>query len=393
MLEILIIGGGFAGCAAAEILSTLENTNIDLIEKSNFLGAGNKTRWYGGHPYTFGPRHFLSPYEEAFRYLNEIVPIRLCPEHEFLSYVPGDNRFYAYPINMQDVKTMPDYPKISQELQQCKANLQEKTIEPKNLEEYWINSVGETLYNKIIKNYNKKMWLIDDNKQLDTFNWSPKGVAIKEGPKAAWDNVYSGYPYAPDGYDKYFDYATRNVNVYLNQNVKTLDLEKKILKLDGQTKQYDYIINTGPIDSLLNGCYGDLPYLGRSLDLIVFPVEYSFPKNVYFLYYTGSERFTRLVEYKKFTHHKDPNTLIGMETPVNNGGKDYPMPFKWAQKLAQKYFNSVPCNVFSVGRAGTYLYGVDIDDCIMQALRLKELIKSGSWEYPVPGKEWMFPEL
>jgi UDP-galactopyranose mutase len=29
------------------------------------------------------------------------------------------------------------------------------------------------------------MWLVDDNRKIDTFNWSPKGVTIKRGPKAA----------------------------------------------------------------------------------------------------------------------------------------------------------------------------------------------------------------
>ena len=44
-----------------------------------------------------------------------------------------------------------------------------------NLEEYWINSVGKTLYEKFVNNYSKKMWMIDDNKKFDTFDWSPKG--------------------------------------------------------------------------------------------------------------------------------------------------------------------------------------------------------------------------
>ena len=99
--KALIIGGGFAGCSAAHQLSLLGGWDTTLVEKANFLGAGNKTRWYGGHPYTFGRRHFLTPYEDVFNYINEIIPIRKCPEHEFLTYVEQDNDFYAYPINMQ----------------------------------------------------------------------------------------------------------------------------------------------------------------------------------------------------------------------------------------------------------------------------------------------------
>ena len=71
MKKALIIGGGFAGCAAAHLLHSKDSSwDIDLLEKSPFLGAGNKTNFYGGHPYTFGPRHFLTQDEPVFDYLN-----------------------------------------------------------------------------------------------------------------------------------------------------------------------------------------------------------------------------------------------------------------------------------------------------------------------------------
>jgi len=393
MPKVLIIGGGFAGCAAADLISQLEGTEVDLIEGSSYLGAGNKTRWYGGHPYTFGPRHFLTPYEEVFQYLDEIIKINLCPEHEFLSYVESDNNFYAYPINMEDVRNMPEYSTIKKELQISSRDKVNGAVEASNLEEYWIKSVGSTLYNKMIKNYNKKMWLVDDVKKIDTFKWSPKGVTIKEGPRAAWDNVFSGYPYAKNGYDDYFPYATRNASVYLNTKLTKIDMVKKEIEIGGGTRRYDIIVNTIAPETLYEKQLGDLPYLGRKLDLIVFPTEHVFPGNVYFLYYTGNESFTRLVEYKKFTKHEDRHSLIGMETPVNNGGKDYPMPFRWAQKKAREYHKMMKEDVYSIGRAGSYLYGIDIDDCIRQAMMIKERIKSKSWDYPVPGEQYQFPEL
>ena len=42
----------------------------------------------------------------------------------------------------------------------------------------------------MIDKYNKKMWLVDDNKKIDTFNWSPKGVALKDGPKKLGINQF-----------------------------------------------------------------------------------------------------------------------------------------------------------------------------------------------------------
>ena len=39
-MKILIIGGGMAGCASAEMLSHLKNSKSTLIEKGSALGAG-----------------------------------------------------------------------------------------------------------------------------------------------------------------------------------------------------------------------------------------------------------------------------------------------------------------------------------------------------------------
>jgi UDP-galactopyranose mutase len=65
--------------------------------------------------------------------------------------------------------------------------------------------------------------------------------------------------------------------------------------------------------------------------------------------------------------HKSPSTLVGMEIPSLNG-KHYPVPFKSEYARAQKYFDLMPDGVFSIGRAGSYRYSVDIDDCIAQAM-------------------------
>ena len=70
MKNALIIGGGPAGCCAAHQLTILnQNYNVTLVEKSNFLGGGCKTLYFGGHPYTFGPRHFLTQRMDGFAFL------------------------------------------------------------------------------------------------------------------------------------------------------------------------------------------------------------------------------------------------------------------------------------------------------------------------------------
>ncbi|RJF76865.1 FAD-dependent oxidoreductase [Azospirillum cavernae] len=382
MKTALIIGGGFAGCAAAHQLILMGGWDVTIVEAAPFLGAGVRTFFYGGHPYTFGPRHFLTQNEAVHTYLNAIIPLRRCNEHEFLTYVEQDDAFYSFPIHMDDIERMPDRDIVHQELKQVKG-----VSNAKNLEEYWIGSVGKTLYGKLVEKYNHKMWMIDDNSAIDTFSWSPKGVAIKEGPRAAWDTAISAYPYAHDGYNAYFDIATQGARVLLNTTIDHYDIPNKTVSIKGDRHQFDIIVNTISPDLLFDKCHGELGFIGRDLHKIVFPTEHVFPNDVYFLYYANDEKFTRLVEYKKFTHHTSPTTLIGMEIPSLNG-RHYPLPYQSEIARARCYFEEMPDGVYSIGRAGSYRYSLDIDDCIEQAMIMADQVRGGGRDYPVPMEKW-----
>ncbi len=371
MKKVLIIGGGFSGCTSAHLLSLMGGWDVTLVEAQPFLGAGVRTQFYGGHPYTFGPRHFLTQMEPVFKYLNHFLPMRRCNEHQFLTYVSDDQNFYNYPIHRDDFPRMPDLLKIEGELKCLKG-----VEAAKNLEDYWIGSIGNSLYEKFINGYSKKMWRIEDNSLIDDFKWSPKGVTIKDGPRAAWDTAISAFPISPDGYNPYFDLATKDAKVYLNTAIEASDIPNKTVSIKGNKQKFDIIINTISPDILFGFSEGTLPYVGRDFHKIVLPIEHCFPENVYFLYYAGGEQFTRIVEYKKFYNHKSPTTLLGLEIP-SSSGRHYPLPMKKYQDLAKKYFNQMPEGVYSIGRAGSYRYDIDIDDAIAQAMEVADSLKPG----------------
>ena len=46
-----------------------------------------------------------------------------------------------------------------------------------------------------------------------------------------------------------------------------------------------------------------------------------------------------------------------------------------------------------MGRAGSYLYGIDIDDFIKQAMIMADQLQNNSQDYPLPGVQYRFPEL
>ena len=126
------------------------------------------------------------------------------------------------------------------------------------------------------------------------------------------------------------------------------------------------MVSTISPDFYFKNKFGELKFIGRDFHKIVFPVKEIFPKNIYFLYYANNEKFTRLVEYKKFTKHKSDTTLVGMEVPSKNG-KHYPVPFKSEIKKSHK---------------------VDIDDCIEQALELGEIVKNENYKGPLTNNKW-----
>ena len=390
MKKALVIGGGFAGCAAAHQLMLLGGWDVTLVERAPFLGAGNKTHFMGGHPYTFGPRHFLTQREELFDFLNKYVPMARCADHQFVTYVEADKQFYNYPVHFDDVARMPEKDKIYQEIADAKAIIAKDqellTLNPNtrdlqgpggaaDFEEFWVRSIGRTLYDKFINVYSKKMWMLDDNRQLDDFAWSPKGVALKEGAREAWDTAISAYPIALNGYDNYFEISTEGVSVHLSTSVEKYDIPNKTVYFNGEKHSYDVIVNTISPDILFDNCFGELPYIGRDIEFMILPVKQALPDNVYFSYYAGSEKYTRIVEYKKFTKYESDHTLISLEYPSKNG-KYYPVPFKSEMAKAQKYFDLMPEGVFSIGRAGSYRYHVDIDDLIGQAFDIADALKS-----------------
>jgi UDP-galactopyranose mutase len=383
--KILIVGGGMAGCASAHVLSKFKDFEVTLIDKLPFLGAGVRTFLYAGHPYTFGPRHVLTQNLEVYSFLNKINPLRKM-DMTYLSFVEGDNQFYNFPMHYDDLKKMPDRKKIKRELKN--RNLV-KIQNSKNLEEYWINSVGRILYKKLVDKYNKKMWQVDNNKLIDTFGWSPKGATIKTGNKKAWQTSITAYPIKSNGYNDFFDkvFKIKNINIKLNANFEIHNLNKKSFYINNKIKKFDIVINTISPDFYFKKYRDSLRYIGRDFHKIVMPTENVLPKNVSFLYYPNDEMFTRIVEFKKMTLHKSKTSLLGLEIPSKNG-KHYPIPFKSEIKKAFNFIDDFPKWFFSIGRAGTYRYAVDIDDCIEQAIEIGKIINNDDYSSPLPLKKW-----
>ena len=209
------------------------------------------------------------------------------------------------------------------------------------------------------------MWQIDSNKELDTFNWSAKDEPIQKGSKQVYKDSIIAYPYNKDGYNKYFEQMIEGSNLIINNGVEKCDFEKKeVILKDGTVLSYDLLISSMPIEELCENKLGELPYIGRDFIKFVLPTNSIFPEGVKFCHYTGEEPYTRIVEYKQLTYHEADDTLLVMELPSTKN-KLYPYMIKKYINRAQSYIDSLPEDVYSIGRLGTYKYST-IEQTISQ---------------------------
>lgn len=358
--KALILGGGFAGCTTAFLLKRA-GWDVTLIEKEKHLGGGCRTFFYGGHPFTYGPRVYYGYNKAAFDWLNGIVPLRRFP-FELKTYVETHTQFYTYPIHENDLTDIASHEYLlngGDVMRELAARDNSKP--PADFEEYWIQRVGRTLYDLFVNNYSKKMWMIDDNKIFDIFKWSAKDKPIESGTRDAYKGSYIGYPVDLNGYNKYFDVMTEGVNVMHTKQSS-----------DIRGYDADVTVSTIPIDEALGYEFGELPYVGRDFNVFVLPVKQAFPGDVRFCHYAGTEPHTRITEFKKITYYDSPDSLFVLETPSKNN-KLYPYLTKANMALVEKYKAALPPNVYSIGRLGTYKYST-IEQTIVQAFQCFEKI-------------------
>lgn len=369
MKKAIVIGSGFTGCMFAMMLRE-KNWDVKVIEKSKITGGGVRTFYHGGHPFTFGPRHFIGPETSmpAFEFLNKYVPMRKINKIN-LSYQASDDLFAHYPIHIDDVKKFKDSEKIFKELKEIP-----EESKSENFEDFWVKRVGQTLYERFNKFYNLKAWNLKSNKEMNFgFEATVKRKPLETGSKYEFHTGYiNAYPISHDGYNKFFYISLEGCEVLLGKNISSVDLDNTTVVIDGKEKiKADLIVSSTSPDFLMNYCFGELAYVGRDFYKIVLPIEQALPDDVYFLYYPNEgEQQTRVTEFKKFTLHKSQNTLITMEVPSMKN-KLYPTMIKTEVEKAEKYLDSLPDNIKSVGRMGTYRY-VDIDDIILQGLEFKK---------------------
>ncbi len=368
MKTALILGGGFAGCTTAYFLKK-KGFQVTVIDSGDNPGGGVWTNFYGGHPYTFGPRVFFSKNDAVISHLKSLIKMRSFITTTW-TYVEDDKKLYHYPIQESDIPLMPDHHVIQSQLDENSKT----AVSVENFESYWISTIGQNLYSKFVNNYSKKMWGIESNKQLTAnFEWVNRGTPIRNGDTRLYEDQYQGYPESLTGFNEYFLKCIVDVNCRLKTKILYFDPDKRSVFLStGESISADIIVNTIHVDTLFDYTYGPLQYCGRDFLPIWLPIKSALPDDCTWIHYSGSESHTRVTEFKKITGFQSDSTLLGIEVPSSRG-RYYPVQSKPEILKFNQYKSLFPINFYSIGRLGKFQYQ-GIPDAINDAIILSNSI-------------------
>ena len=365
--KVLVLGAGVAGCTTAYLLAR-KGYLVTILEGGHEPGGGVRTRWYGGHPYTFGPRVFFSKDDEIISLLTSLTKIRPFYTRSW-TYVSEDGQLYHYPLFLDDLSKMPDWNKISQQLDERKG----KTPRTNNFENYWLDAIGPNLYQKFIDQYSKKMWGIESNRSLTAnFDWVNRGTPIRKDDTRLYGDQFQGYPEAPDGFNGFFSRALEDIDCVFDCQILSFDPDRRVVTTTKGDFHGEVIVNTVHVDLLFGGVHGNLQFCGRQFLKVMLPIKQAFPDDVTWIHYSGSEAFTRVTEFKKITNHKAADTMLGIEIPTD-ANRYYPVQSEVELDRFKKYKALFPKDFYSIGRMGSFRYK-GIPDAIRDALDVTQKI-------------------
>lgn len=354
--DVIVVGSGFSGAVAAEILSHA-GKNVAVLERRGHIGGNmHETRLKEGFPrvHLYGPHIFHTNSAAVYDYLSRFT--KWIPyEHRVLGRIDG--HYVPIPFNFASMDA------LLPEAEAMKAALtaafpKEKTVSVRTLlyhENVALRRLGQFVYEKVFVHYTAKQW----------------GVPIEQVPSATIDRVPVRLGYddryfsdrfqamPKEGYGPIFEKLLADCDVFTGVDGRcALETGKPVLY-------------TGAVDELFNGCFGPLPY--RTVRMEFEHLEVERFQSAAVVNYPNEEDFTRITEFKTLTGERCATTTILREYPQayapGRGEPYYPVASADSESLYERYSEKAKQhpNLFLCGRLAEYRY-YNMDQCIARAM-------------------------
>ena len=348
--KVLIVGAGLAGSTIARILAE-NNVKVEILEKRDHI-AGNIYDYLNSKNeriHKYGPHllhcninskalAFLSRFTEWIHY-----------EHRVRALLK-DGRTTPLPINKITLEDIYGVKFNSEE--EVKIFLDEirnKSLSPKNTDEFFEANIGNKLANIFFRPYTKKMWGLDP-KSLEISVGARLPIRTNNDTRYFNDN-FQALP--KDGY---------SIMIERMLNHKNINVQLSSPYYKGLESKYDYAFLCIPIDEYFQFKYGVLPY--RS---IIFKnvLDTSNDQPTPVLNFTDDSVYTRKTQWNLFPNSPrsgNKQKTITYEKPCsleeNHGEYYYPVNTKDSKIIYENYkrISKSEDKITFCGRTGLFKY-------------------------------------
>lgn len=248
----LVIGAGISGLTFANYCKG----DYLIVEKENEVGGYCRTIksgeyvWdYAGHFFHFNTEEFKT------KFLNQ-MPKEDIIYNEKCTKIVHKDKFIDFPFqtNIHQLD--------KEEFIDCLYDLfnKEEKETYDNFLDMLYGKFGKSIVEKFLKPYNEKLYAID-LKELDVdamgrfFPYADKEAIIKNMKNQEVNSYNASFLYPKNGAGSFIEILYNSLDknkVLLNTEVTSIDLEAKTATLsNGLTVEYEYLINTSPLNKFL----------------------------------------------------------------------------------------------------------------------------------------------
>jgi UDP-galactopyranose mutase len=372
----LIVGGGLTGCTLARELAE-QGWHVRIHESSELAGGLVRSATLGGVVYEpHGSHIFHTEDQEVWEYVQRFVPFN---DYRHRVDIVIEGKVLNWPMLISDIDKQSDSERIKAELAEREGVDASARAASANFEDWCLELMGPTLYQRYIYPYTKKQW--GREPRLLSATWAPRRVQLRrDNDPYLFPDPYQGWPDGKEGYTDLIEGLIAHPSIELVPN-STLDMDSTPAAAADHGS--DLIVLTCPLDVFAGNPLGELEWRGIWVQSVHIPYK-EFAQGTMCVNYPGLDYpFIRVHETKHASRQQCEGTVLGFEF-TGAPTRYYPVPLPENEQLNSDYQEFVSrtlgdatkIEVAFAGRLANYTY-IDMDDCIREALDLSRSILAG----------------
>ena len=256
-MKIAIIGAGVTGLTLARELS--KKYDVSIYEKKDKIGGLVDVDTKLGGPYhKVGGHCFNSKHTEVLEYVWNLLPKDRWNKIQRNAKILIHENYTNYPIEYSIKQIAEHSPELAEKYLLDFITASHTSLEPKNLQEWFVSKFGQSLADDYFIPYNKKIW----NRSPSEMNWlwvndklpipDLQSVLKSLFSKSTDAMPHANFYYPKSGTQTELIDALAD-GLTINDSHPIFSLEHSGVKwvVNGEDR-YDYIFNTAPLDVLIS---------------------------------------------------------------------------------------------------------------------------------------------